>query len=192
MAKRSVKPDWDILFELASSQDGHFSIKQAKDRGFSNQLVRHHLKGGKIFRVRRGIYRLVQYPASDHEDLVVVWLWSEQVGVFSHQTAMALHDLSDALPAQIHLTLPRRWKSRRLRVLPGVVLHHTNVAKVDRAWFGSVPVTSPLRTLKDCVEAHVVPDLIKQAIESGIDRGLFSRKMVATVTAKMVGNRKGK
>ena len=28
-----------------------------------------------------------------------VWLWSEQAGVFSHQTALALHDLSDILPA---------------------------------------------------------------------------------------------
>jgi predicted transcriptional regulator of viral defense system len=188
MVKCSAKPDWGVLFELASSQDGYFSVKQAKDRGFSDQLVRHHLHGGKITRVRRGIYRLVQYPASDHEDLVVIWLWSEQAGVFSHQTAMALHDLSDVLPAQIHLTLPRRWQSRRLRVPPGVVLHHANVAKGDRAWFGSVPVTTPLRTIKDCADTHLAPDLIKQAIESGIDRGLFSKKMIASVIAKTEGN----
>lgn len=188
MAKRTTKPDWDVLFELASSQDGYFSIRQAKDRGFSDQLVRHHLNGGKISRVQRGIYRLVQYPAGDHEDLVVVWIWSEQAGVFSHQTAMALHDLSDALPAQIHITLPKRWQSRRLRVPPGVVLHFASVAKGDRAWFGSVPVTSPLRTIKDCVDAHVAPDLINQAIESGIGRGLYLKKMATAFIAKTKGH----
>ena len=29
---------------------------------------------------RGGIYRLVYFPASEHEELVTAWLWSEQVG----------------------------------------------------------------------------------------------------------------
>jgi hypothetical protein len=44
--------------------------------------------------VRRGIYRLVHFPAGQHEELVVAWLWSERVGIVSHQTALALHELS--------------------------------------------------------------------------------------------------
>ncbi len=44
--------------------------------------------------MRRGVYRLVHFPVGDHEDLTAVWLWSEREGVFSHETALALHDLS--------------------------------------------------------------------------------------------------
>jgi len=49
------------------------------------------------------------------------WLWSEQAGVISHQTALSLHGLSDVLPAQAHLTLPAAWSKRRFRVPPDVV-----------------------------------------------------------------------
>jgi hypothetical protein len=37
---------------------------------------------------------------------VVAWLWSDKQGVFSHQTALALHGLSDTLSAKAHLSLP--------------------------------------------------------------------------------------
>src|SRR6266700_4465267 len=33
--------------------------------------------------VRHGVYRLVHFPAGDHEELEVVWPWSERKGVFS-------------------------------------------------------------------------------------------------------------
>jgi predicted transcriptional regulator of viral defense system len=43
----------------------------------------------------------VHFRASEHEELVTAWLWSERAGVMSHQTALSLHGLSDVLPAQI-------------------------------------------------------------------------------------------
>ncbi len=98
----SSSPDWDHLFEIAAAQDGLFTTRQAAAAGYSPQLIAHHLSAGRMVRVRRGVYRIVHFPAGDHEDLTAVWLWSEQEGVFSHQTALALHDLSDVLPAQVH------------------------------------------------------------------------------------------
>ena len=94
----SNRPDWDSLFSTASGQDGHFTTAQAAEAGYSPQLLAKHLKAGRIRRVRRGVYRVVHYPAAEHEDLVVLWLWSDRTGVFSHETALFLHDLSDALP----------------------------------------------------------------------------------------------
>ena len=121
-------PDWDQLFETAAAQDGLFTTRQAAEAGYSSQLIAHHLSARRMLRVRRGVYRIVHFPAGDHEDLAAVWLWSEQQGVFSHQTALALHNLSDVLPAQLHLTLPLAWRSRRLRVPEGVVLHFGDLA----------------------------------------------------------------
>jgi predicted transcriptional regulator of viral defense system len=165
-------PDWSSLFGVAESQAGYFTTRQAAGAGYSPQLLA-YLVDKKIERVRRGIYRLVHFPASDHEDLVVLWLWSEQVGVFSHETALALHDLSDALPSRVHMTLPRSWRSRRLRVPSGLVLHFADIADPDRASFGAVPLTAPLRTLVDCLEADVAPDLAGQAILQARRRGLI-------------------
>jgi hypothetical protein len=85
------------------------------------------------------MYRLVHFPATEHEELVTAWLWSEQAGVVSHHTALALHGLSDVLPAHIHLTLPAAWRRLRFRVPAGVVLHHADVGSEERTWFGADP-----------------------------------------------------
>jgi len=136
---------------------------------------------GKIERVRRGIYRIVHYPGGEHEDLAVLWLWSDRVGVFSLETALALHELSDVLPSRVHLTLPASWKDRRLRIPRGLVLHHADIPERERTWSGSVPVTSPARTLLDCAQAELTPDLLQQALHQGLARGLFARDEVADV-----------
>lgn len=167
-------PDWDRLFEVAQGQDGYFTTAQAAQAGYSRPLLHKYLASGKVVRVRRGIYRVVHFPASDREDLVVLWLWSEQTGVFSHETALALHDLSDALPGRAHLTLPAPWRRRRLKVPSGLALHFADVDERDRASFGAVPVTAPLRTLSDCIDANVAPGLLDQALAQARRRGLIS------------------
>jgi predicted transcriptional regulator of viral defense system len=169
------RPAWDHLFEVAAAQQGLFTTEQAAAAGYSPQLLVHHVDAGRMLRVRRGIYRLVHFPAGEHEDLVAVWLWSAQAGVVSHETALSLHQLSDALPARIHLTVPSSWRRRRLRVPDDVVLHHDDIAAVDRAWVGSVPVTTPRRTLVDCARAAVAPDVLRQAARQALARGLIVR-----------------
>lgn len=174
-AKAAKRPSWASLYETASAQAGYFTTKQAAEAGYSLPLVHTHLKAGRMQRVRRGIYRLVHFPAGEDEELVIIWLWSEQAGVFSHQTALALHELSDALPAKVHITLPAAWSARRLRPPTGVVLHHGDVPKSDRAWFGPVPVTSPRRTLLDSARRRVSPELLTHAIRQATRRGLLRK-----------------
>lgn len=175
------RPSWDRLWETAGAQAGHFTTRQAAEAGYSPQLLQKHLRAGRVARVRRGVYRLVHFPAGEHEELVAVWLWSGQAGVLSHQTALALHGLSDALPAHVHLTLPRAWRSRRLRVPDGVQLHHAGVAPEERAWFGSVPATGAQRSLNDCAREGLAPDLLRQAAQQALRRGLVGRDELGDV-----------
>jgi len=171
-------PRWSQLYEIAAAQEGHFTTAQAAEVGYYPQLLTKYLKNGRIVRVRRGVYRLVHFPSGDHEDLVVVWLWSDRAGVSSHETALALHQLSDALPSKAHLTLPASWKSRRLQLPAGVVPHFADLGDGDRTWAGAVQITTPARTVVDCAEAGVSPGLVKQAIDEGLHRGLFTEAMV--------------
>ena len=168
-------PSWDGLFETAAAQEGYFTTSQAADAGYSSQLLNKHLHGGRIERTRRGIYRIVHFPAGEHEELVVEWLWSDLEGVFSHQTALALHGLSDVLPASTHLTLPSAWRIRRFRTPAGVVLHHADVSDDERAWFGPVPATSASRSLNDCARDGLSPELLRQAAQQTLRRGLARR-----------------
>lgn len=177
------RPNFEQLYETAQTQEGLFTTEQGKAAGYSGRLVSHYVTTGKFSRVERGIYRLVHFPPGDHEDLVALWLWSERAGVFSHETALLLQNLSDALPGRVHLTLPPSWQKRRLKVPSLVALHHAEVSEGERAWVGAVPVTKPARTINDCAEGHVAPDLVAQAIEQGLDRGLFRRAAVAPTLA---------
>jgi predicted transcriptional regulator of viral defense system len=181
MVGASRKPDWDRLFETAGAQEGYFTTRQAADAGYSSQLLLKHIRAGRVSRTRRGIYRLVHFPAGEHEELVTAWLWSERASVISHQTALALHGLSDALPADVHLTLPSGWRRRRLRVPAGVVLHHADVPREDRAWFGAVPATSARRSLSDCARAGLSPEMLRQAAHQALRRGLVTKAELGDV-----------
>lgn len=175
------RPEWDHLYETALAQEGLFTTQQAAEAGYSPQLLIHYVRTGKALRVYRGIYRLVHFPPGDHEELTAIWLWSDRAGVISHQTALSLHGLSDALPSQVHLTLPAAWKRRRFRVPSGVVLHHADVSQKERVWFGAVPTTSPGRTLNDCARAGLSPEFLRQAAEQAVRRGLTKRSELVDV-----------
>lgn len=175
------KPNWDLLFETGSAQEGYFTTRQAAEAGYSSQLLLKHIRSGRVTRTRRGIYRLVHFPAGEHEELVVYWLWSDRAGVVSHQTALSLHGLSDVLPVQVHLTLPLAWRRRRVKVPDGVVLHHADVPAGDRTWFGPVPTTSPRRTLNDCAQENLPPDLLRHAAQQAVRRGLVTTAEIGNV-----------
>ncbi len=66
------RPSWPDLYEAAAAQAGHFTAEQAAKVGFSLPLLAHHLKAGRLLRARRGVYRLVQSPPCEHEELVAV------------------------------------------------------------------------------------------------------------------------
>ena len=181
-------PDWDRLYETAAAQEGLFTTRQAAEAGYSPQLLIHHVAGGRVARVRRGIYRLVHFPVGEHAELAGVWLWSEREGVFSHQTALALHGLSDAMPAQVHLTLPSAWRFRAASAYPAgsSSIMPTSPRKSER-WFGPVPITPSAHawTLNDCARDGLSPELLQQATKQALRRGLVVRAELPDVKASL-------
>ena len=55
------------------------------------------------------------------------------------------------------------------------MLHYGNVPNRDRAWAGPAPITSPRRTLVDCAKDQVSPDLLRQAAQQALRRGLVTK-----------------
>jgi predicted transcriptional regulator of viral defense system len=178
-----ARPERDALYETAAPQSGYLTLAQAAAAGYSSPLVEYHVRTGRLERVGRGIFRLVHFPPADNEDLVVFWLWSKREGVFSHETALALHQLSDALPGKVHVTVPLSWRRRRLRVPGGLVLHMADLSKAERGWHGPVPLTTVLRSVVD-VLTEGDPALGEQAVAQGIKRRLFSRQDLRAALAE--------
>jgi len=171
------------LFELAQQQQGYFTTKQAKAAGFAENTHPYHVQAGNWIREHRGIYRLAQFPGTDRPDLALWSLWSsnrkEQVeGVYSHQTAISLFNLSDLNPAKLHMTVPRNF--RRNSEIPGIlVLHYADLPASDVQTGPGYKYTRPLRTILDLIESgEVERNFIRQALTQAVDRGMITRQQI--------------
>jgi predicted transcriptional regulator of viral defense system len=171
------------LFGLAEQQQGFFTTKQAKAAGFAENTHPYHVQAGNWIREHRGIYRLALFPTPDRPDLVLWSLWSrnrkeEIEGVYSHQTALSLHELSDLNPAKLQMTVPAHF--RRNSDIPGiVVLHYHDLSRSDIQTGLGYKYTRPLRTILDLIEAGSVErTFIRQALLQAMDRGLITRQQL--------------
>ena len=171
------------LFDLAEQQQGFFTTKQAKAAAFAENTHPYHVQAGNWIREHRGIYRLTRFPAPDRPDLVLWSLWSrnrkEEVdGVYSHQSALSLYELSDLNPAKLHMTVPTNF--RRNSDIPGiVVLHYRDLLKSQIQAGPDYIYTRPLRTILDLIEVSMVErTFIRQALRQAVDRGLITRQQL--------------
>jgi predicted transcriptional regulator of viral defense system len=155
--------------EIAEAQQGFFTTKQAKAAGFAENTHPYHVQVGNWIREYRGIYSLALFPIAEHPDLVKWALWSRNrnevtEGVYSHQTALSLYELSDLNPAKLHMTVPTHF--RRNSEIPGIlVLYYADLPDQDVRTAQGFKYTRPLRTILDLIEADTVERVfLRQAL----------------------------
>ncbi|MEP6832245.1 MAG: type IV toxin-antitoxin system AbiEi family antitoxin domain-containing protein [Gemmatimonas sp.] len=152
------------IFLLADEQMGYVTTAQAASVGVSPMALVMMARRGTIERVSRGVYRLASYPTFPLAHYMEGVLWpSGRKGVLSHETALALYGLSDANPGKMHITLPAGFRVQR-QTPDYMVVHFTDLPGDDVTRLEKLPITTPARTIRDCIAAHVGPALIKQAV----------------------------
>ena len=170
---------FDALFDIAEGQQGYFTAQQAVNAGYLPGSRAHHVKAGNWLRVERGIYRLARFPQSPEEQFVIYSLWTrnrsgEPQGVYSHQTALSIHELSDVNPAKLHMTIPPTFR-RSAKVPKVLVLHCASLNEKDVEQRQGFAVTRPLRAIADLAAAESVShDIVEQALTEGRQRGLIT------------------
>ncbi|HEV3320245.1 MAG TPA: type IV toxin-antitoxin system AbiEi family antitoxin domain-containing protein [Solirubrobacteraceae bacterium] len=176
-------PDVLGLEAEAYQQGGYFNAAQARAHAISRQLLEHHIHRGRFERVRRGLYRIQGYPTAEHDDMREAWMTVAATGaLLSHESALALLDLSDTIPDAVHLLLAR--KHRGLRRPPGVVLHtHADSEAIPTVWRDGLPLTAPARTLLD-VAPHLQPEQLSMAITQALLRGLLTTEQLQEEAAR--------
>ena len=184
MVDRAKKNVPAALFDSAEGQQGYFTAKQAAAAGYQLGSQAHHVKSGNWVRVERGIYRLARFPQSNEEQLVIYYLWSRNragapEGVYSHQTALSIHELSDVNPSKLHMTVPPTF--RRTSKTPEIlVLHRACVDEKDVVQRHGFAVTRPLCAITDLAVAETVSrDIIEQALREGRQRGLITQREIS-------------
>lgn len=165
------------LFEIAENQQGYFTYQQALKAGYYRKAANFYAKTGEWIRVKRGIYQLAKFPLADRPDLVMWSLWSADrkgniQGVFSHQTALSIYDITDANPARLHMTVPPSFRKHN-PIPSGIVLHRARIEKSEISRRQGYFLTTPQKTLKDMRAAQLLDErelqfAAKQAVSRGI------------------------
>ncbi|HWY18925.1 MAG TPA: type IV toxin-antitoxin system AbiEi family antitoxin domain-containing protein [Solirubrobacteraceae bacterium] len=170
-------PDVLGLETEAYQQGGYFNAAQARTHAVSRQLLEHHVRRGRFERIRRGLYRVQGYPTAENDDMREAWMTVAGAdAVLSHESALALLDLSDNIPDTIHLLIPR--KRRGLRRPAGVILHtHPDNEAIPTVWRDGLPLTAPARTLLD-VAPNLQPEQLSMAVTQALRRGLLTAEQL--------------
>src|SRR5438105_4653805 len=163
--KRSTRDASRKLFAVAVEQGGYFTAKQAREAGYAYPHLDYHVSRANFTRVGHGLYRLPELPPAEQDDLIRLALWSrnredQPQAVVSHESALVLHELSELLPAQIHLTVPPGF---RKNAPEGCVLHRDALPPSDVEERQGFRVTSPLRTLLDVARGGVSQEQLEKA-----------------------------
>lgn len=89
---------------------GVITAEEARKQGISTALIKQWVDKGKLDRISRGIYAL---PNEVVDSLYVMQLKCGK-GIYSHETALMLHDLSDRIPSKNVMTVPKGYNTHRL------------------------------------------------------------------------------
>jgi predicted transcriptional regulator of viral defense system len=162
------------LWQRAAAQRGYFTAAQALADGYSYPLQHFHMQRGNWLRIDHGLYRFREYadlPAEGYDHLIRWALWSGGRAVVSHATALGVHELGIANPAEIHLTVPQGFRKRD----PAVIIHRAHLGPADVEERDGFKVTTPVRTIAESAADGLEQDAIDSAVTELLDRGGATR-----------------
>lgn len=90
------------LQEIAQSNGGIIETKAAVADGISRAMLSRLCKDNKLIRIVKGQYIL---PEDMQDELLSISKRSDNI-IFSHETALFLHDISDRTPFEHTITIP--------------------------------------------------------------------------------------
>ena len=85
--------------------------KEAEDLGYNRHNLSELTKSGQLERLRPGLYQL---KGKVIDDFVLISSNSNRI-IFSHQTALYLHDLSDRTPNVFHISVPQGYNASHIK-----------------------------------------------------------------------------
>lgn len=111
--------DEAVILYMAETQQGIITSTQVTEAGIPRRCLTSMVRSGLLVRVERGLYTLPE----TWEDELYNLQWRFSRGIFSHETALYLHALTDCTPSRYTMTFPFGYN-------PGNVLKRGVVAKV--------------------------------------------------------------
>ena len=161
-AERTPSDNERRVRELAEKQHGVVSRAQVVDLGVSDGSIARRLRDGLWSRVLPGVFRITGAPETREQLPMAAVLWAGDGSVVSHATAARLWGIEGVRERKVELWVPSPRNPRHELV---EAHRGTRIDRADRTNRGSIPVTSPVRTLID-LSARMEDDPLLAAVES--------------------------
>jgi predicted transcriptional regulator of viral defense system len=173
----------DALRVLALEQNGLVTRRQAlEDLGLTAGAVDNLVARGSLQRVAHGIYRFPYLPGIEDEAFQVALLRTgDPDAALSHETALALHEISDVNPARYHVTVPTL---RRIRKTDNdrFVIHTQKLTPRQVTWWHQMRTVTATTAIEQCIDYGTPTYLLRQAIDGGERTGAVRHDDVARLT----------
>lgn len=133
-----------------------FTTAQARQIGLSSRDLATLVSREEIDELSRGVYRRVDAPETPHADLLAVCARAPHAVVCA-ESALALHELIDDVPAAVHIAVPRGSRRPAISYPPTIVAQYAaktfnlGVERFDAAPGEPVPVYGPARSVVDAM-----------------------------------------
>ena len=167
----------DLLRELSDQGGNIITTKAAEEAGISRAMLSKLCKAGKIQRITKGQYMLVDDMP---DELLSLSLRTEHL-VFSHETALFLHSISDRTPFVHSFTMPAN------RVPSSALSEECKVYYIKPELFelGRTKLTTPFGNQVPCYDLErTICDIIRSRNKMGTETFLAALKLYATSPKK--------
>ncbi len=155
--------------QLAATQHGTLSPKQAQFCGFSSQQIRYRVQLGRWRLLASGALLIAEPDLTYYSE--IAGACAVLGGVASHRTAGMLWGICDRKASLTEITVPRS-RYRRRRTIE--IYSTTQFELAEATMVNQIPTTSPARTALDL--ATVVTE---QTLRTAIER-LLGRELATT------------
>ena len=162
------------LQEALHENGGFITVAQGRKAGMSHTSILRAVKAGHIERVAHGVYG----ATDEFDDALYAAQLRRPKAVYSHGTALYLHDLTDRDPLELSVTVPTGYNTKQL-ISEGFIVFSIKkelldygITKIQTKYGHAVTTYNVERTICDCVrsrsrmDAEIVTEAVKRYARS--------------------------
>jgi predicted transcriptional regulator of viral defense system len=177
------------LWNVAVDQYGYVTAYDAHDLDIPVVELGKLAARGKLKRISYGVYRFPEWPVSANDTLMEAVLWTrDRRAALSHDTALSVYELSNINPDKTHVTVtPKSRALQRKRIPDAYVVHYQQLTDDQIGWWEQIPTVKIATAIDQCIDAHVRPDLVLQAISNARRLGRITPDTAEWLESKLRG-----
>lgn len=151
----------EMISGLLKQNNGVIKARDAKRSGISNKELQRLTNAGVLERVAFGLY----ISSDQFPDEYLITQYRCPKGVFSHETALYFHHLSDRTPLKLTLIIPTGYNTKLLKNKDNYQfyyckkeIHELGVITVKSPFGNDIRIYDKERTICDCLKKKAVLD----------------------------------